>query len=115
MKAFAIMVMAVFVFCMPVSAEYIVTWTVDNSYIISCPEPDLGPDEFGRIPQTNAMTLQICWETNIDHMHRTFATLKEAEAFVKRAKDSMPDNPRWFVFPDLQNFKIQEMLLEGNK
>ena len=102
----AILTMA-FLFCASnVSAEWIVEWEVVDMILIPCPESEPVPDEYGRMPQSNASNLVACWDIIRQSRTRNFDTLEEAEEFVQRGKDSVKGEA---INKSLQNFLIRKV------
>ena len=105
MKTVILMLSFLFCLCSNVSAEWIVTWEVVDRVMVPCSQQSPEPDEYGRQPNY-AMTLAACWETFTSSHNRSFATLEEAEAFVRGGKKS--GGCEGFLDSYLQNFSIQE-------
>ena len=102
MRKIILIVLFFLMFIGSAQAGWIVEWDVDNSYMIPCEQPNSGFDEFGREPsQVVTTTLQICWETKINHMKKSFDNQNDAIKFMARGKES---NTGWK--PNLWNFEI---------
>ena len=86
-------------------AEWVVSWDVVEMNMIPCPTPEPVPNEFGRTPQSNAMTLAACWKDIVTPMTRSFETFEEAEEFVQQGKEIV--KKEWN--PTLRNFAIREI------
>lgn len=69
--------------------KYIVFWWIIETFVVPCPRPQPIADEFGRVPYSNAVTLQACYETKRSYMEHKFDTLAEAEAFSERGKEQI--------------------------
>ena len=87
------------------SPKYKVTWTVVTNESIPCQQPKPFPDEFGRVQQSNTMTLGLCYKTITDQHGKVFNSLEEAKSFVERGEAELDDWP----MPSLKDFKIQEI------
>ena len=78
--------------------KWLVVWFWLNTFVVPCPQPNIFPDKFGRIPEINSYTLQACYKTERIRKERVFNTKKEAEDFVK---EGQKEN-------DLTDFEIKE-------
>ena len=70
-----------------ITEKFIVTWTVTNMIMIPCDHTLLlCYDEYGRKNERNAMTLELCYETDISCEEKRFFTYEEAQAFIDQAE-----------------------------
>ena len=80
--------------------DYIPQWQVRYEFtqlvMSPCPERPRVVDEFGRVYQEQAMTLEACMTTLVAPLVRHFDTEEAARRFVARAKKE----------PDLSKFQI---------
>jgi len=67
--------------------NYLVIWFVMSWLIVPCQHQGPYTDEFGRVHQNYAVTLEICTKDDSKRMEKYFDTLKDAEAFVSRGKE----------------------------
>lgn len=92
--------------CVPANAAWIVTWETVTTYSVPCPQPEIGPDEFGRMPvQTVAIALN-CIAIDVEAKEKLFESFDEAKAFVLRGKAAVEGE----IFPSLRNFKIRDLV-----
>ena len=69
--------------------KYLVIWTVINSWIVPCDHgPDVWYDEYGRRHESQAVTLELCWDSEEIQKEREFDTLEEAQEFIEEGKKS---------------------------
>ena len=81
-----------------------VTWIVATSHITSCPQQKPAPDEFGRVQDSNTITLGLCYETYREKHEKVFGSIDEADEFIARGQ---VDNGGW-PKPVLEDFKLVE-------
>lgn len=88
---------------------WVVTWDVIETFMVPCPRPGPREDEFGRVAQSNSMTLQMCWDSKTASYVRAFSDEKDAREFYNRGckganvKDLDGGNTT-----TLSNFKIRK-------
>ena len=87
-------------------AAWVVKWDVITTTLISCPQPAVVTDAYGRMPNSTTQTLQSCTTINRRSKERAFETLSGAGEFVKRGRESVAN--MWP--PELQNFTITEVV-----
>ena len=67
--------------------KFIVFWVAVSSFPVPCDHsPTTGTDEYGRKWISYGTTLQACYDTEVSDMQKAFATLDEAQEFVKNGQ-----------------------------
>jgi len=84
--------------------EYIVTWTVVNMIVISCPQVNQPENEYGFSSPYYTSTLRLCYEKSSKKMEKIFNTLDDAKKFIEEGK-------KISTFTNyLEDFEIKEIL-----
>ena len=63
--------------------EWLVTWTLIQTFMVGCPIPEPLVDEYGRVQQIYTRNLNICYDSTIQKMTKRFTSLEGAEKFTK--------------------------------
>jgi len=76
-------------------------------WIVPCDHgPSSGYDEYGRLWQSQAETLELCWDSETVQKEKSFDTYEEAKAFVNKAKVTSSNMPGDSYVKDFEIKKV---------
>ena len=85
--------------------KWMVLWTVVNTFMVACPKPPPPVSDYGIEYQSNASTLEMCFDYTEKQLRKEFASFQEASEFVRKGTNECRDTFRCAI----EDWKIQRI------